>query len=91
MRGAVTGHAVALIALTVGAVALPNVARAQTPVVTIQATDASASEVGPATGTFTLTRTGSTASALGVSYTIGGTAVNGGDYTAISAGVTFGA
>src|SRR5262249_44608327 len=59
------------------------------PVITIAATDPSASEVGPATGTFTFTRVGDTTFALSVDYTITGTAVNGADYDAISTQVTF--
>lgn len=61
------------------------------PTVTITATDASASETGPNTGQFTLTRTGSTLSALTVSYTVSGTATNGTDYTSLSGSVTIGA
>ena len=61
-------------------VALPAALRAQTPTVTVVATDANASEVGAATGTFTFTRTGSTASTLVVSFTLDGTATNNSDY-----------
>jgi extracellular elastinolytic metalloproteinase len=52
------------------------------PVVTIAATDPDAGEgvTLPNTGTFTVSRTGSTASALTVNYAISGTATNGGDY-----------
>ena len=59
----------------------------QVPVVTIEATDAAASEVGPDTGTFTFTRTGDTTSALTVSYTRGGTAANGVDYASIGTSI----
>lgn len=52
------------------------------PRVKITAPDASASEPGTDTGRFTITRTGSTASALTVYYTYNGTAVKGSDYTA---------
>ncbi len=41
-----------------------------------------------ATGTFTFTRTGSTAAALTVLYTLGGTATNGADYQALSGAAT---
>ncbi|MEK7948955.1 SdiA-regulated domain-containing protein [Luteolibacter soli] len=41
-----------------------------TPVVSITATDANASETGPDAGTFRITRTGSTISAMNVVYTI---------------------
>jgi hypothetical protein len=50
------------------------------PVVSIAATDPDASEPGSNTGTFTVSRTGSTGSALTVNYAISGTATNGGDY-----------
>ena len=56
--------------------------------VTIVATDPNASEIGPDPGVFTFTRTGPTTFALTVSFAIGGTAVNGGDYQAISGSVT---
>src|ERR1051326_2741595 len=69
------------------AVALPSVATAQLPTVTVTATDPMASEMGPEVGTFTFTRTGSTTAALTVSYAIGGTASNGADYTIIAASI----
>jgi len=49
------------------------------PTVTINATDANASEVGPDPGVFTLTRD-STLGALTVNYSVSGTATNGTDY-----------
>lgn len=52
-----------------------------TPVVSIQATDANANEQGQGTATFRISRTGVTTDALTVSYTVGGTASNGTDYT----------
>jgi hypothetical protein len=61
------------------------------PGVTIEATDASASEAGGDTGTFTVTRTGSTAAALTVSYTVDtatSTATSGSDFTALTGSVT---
>ncbi|MFM6669269.1 MAG: Calx-beta domain-containing protein, partial [Dolichospermum sp.] len=59
-----------------------------TPVVTVVATDADAGE--PANnGQYTLTRTGSTASALTVNIAMSGTATNGTDYGTISNTVTF--
>src|SRR5262245_34570172 len=64
--------------------ALPAIAQAQLPTVTIAAIDAAASEVGPDTGTFRITRTGDTTFGLTVFYTIGGSAANGGDYQGIS-------
>src|SRR6185295_16367299 len=53
------------------------------PVVTVSAADADAAESGD-TGAFTITRTGSTAAALTVNYTLGGTASNGADYQSLS-------
>ncbi|WP_284526043.1 S8 family serine peptidase [Microcystis panniformis] len=59
-----------------------------TPVVTVAATDAVAGE--PANnGQYTLTRTGSTTSALTVNIAMSGTATNGKDYTTIPTTVTF--
>jgi len=55
------------------------------PSVTIVATGTGASEVGPVLGAFTITRTGGTGIGLPVSFTIGGTAVDGSDYQAIAA------
>lgn len=48
--------------------------------VTVAATDASAAEPGTDTGLFTVTRTGSTAAALTVNFSISGTATSGSDY-----------
>src|SRR5262245_49858217 len=76
------------IVLALGAVGMPALARAQLPTVTIAATDAAASEIGPDAGTFTITRTGSTATSLIVFFTIGGTATNNGDYTFIYSSVS---
>lgn len=50
------------------------------PVVTVVATAPDASEVGPKSGTFTVSRTDGTNSQLTVYYSLGGTAVNGIDY-----------
>jgi hypothetical protein len=61
------------------------------PAVTIAAADAAASEAGPNAGTFTLTRTGSTAAALLVNVTVGGSASAGADYAAITSPVTIAA
>jgi hypothetical protein len=58
------------------------------PTVTVAANDANASESGPDTGTFTIGRTGSTASALTVNYSLSGTAANGVDYQFLSGSVT---
>jgi Ca2+-binding RTX toxin-like protein len=65
------------------------------PVITVVATDASAAETlaGATTnpGSYTLTRTGSTVSALTVNVALSGTATNGTDYTTIPTTVTFAA
>jgi hypothetical protein len=59
------------------------------PVVTITASDGTATENNPADrGIFTVSRTGSTVSSLGVSYTIGGSAVSGTDYQSLSGTLT---
>jgi hypothetical protein len=58
------------------------------PAVTIVATGSSAAEDGPVPGVFTITRTGGTGIGLPVSFTIGGTAVNGSDYQTIAMPVT---
>ena len=60
------------------------------PTVTVAATDASAAEDGPSTGTFTFTRTGPTTLPLTVNYTVGGTATSGVDYGSIGTSVTLG-
>jgi PKD repeat protein len=58
------------------------------PVVTVTATDASASETAPNPGKYTLSRTGSTAAAVTVFYTMSGSATKGIDYTNFSGTVT---
>lgn len=52
--------------------------------VSVAATDANAAEQGSDPGTFTITRSGDTSSALTVNYTMGGTATNGTDYSTLS-------
>ena len=55
------------------------------PVVTIAVTDGTATENNAAdTGVFTVSRTGSTAAALTVNYTVSGTATNGTDYQTLT-------
>lgn len=56
--------------------------------ISVTATDADASEAGSGTGTFTITRTGPTTDPLTVNYTVGGTATNGTDYTALTGTAT---
>jgi hypothetical protein len=58
------------------------------PTVTITAWDPTATELGPTTGTFTVTRSGSTADELTVSYAMSGTATNGSDYASLTGNVT---
>jgi hypothetical protein len=57
-------------------------------VVSITATDATASEPGSDTGTFTIRRTGTLDAALTVNFTLGGSAIKGTDYGTISSSVT---
>jgi uncharacterized repeat protein (TIGR01451 family) len=61
------------------------------PAVSIVATSGSASEYGPISGTFTISRTGGTEIGLPVSYGTGGAAVNGTDYVTISGSATIAA
>src|SRR5437879_4205543 len=63
----------------------------ENPTVVVAATDANASEQGLDTGTFTISRTGDTTSALTVKYTLGGTAQNGVDYQSLSGVMTMAA
>jgi len=53
------------------------------PVVSVAAPDPDASEVGPDTGTFRITRSTVSANPLQVGFTTGGTASSGSDYTAL--------
>lgn len=59
--------------------------------VTITATDGTASESGANPGVFTLTRTGDTTEPLQVEYVIGGTAQHGTDYQSLTGSVVFAA
>ena len=61
------------------------------PEVSIVANDANAAEPGTDNGLFTISRTGSTASALTVTVSISGTATNGTDYSTIANSVTIAA
>lgn len=65
-----------------GSLALPAL-------INIAATDAFASETGQNSGTFTITRRGSTNDLLVVSLQIGGSAINGVDYSTLPSTVTF--
>ena len=87
--GAPAGDYAATVSVLYGAdiFALNNTASASfavlSPAVNITATDSDASEYGPATGQFTISRTGLTDTDLPVAYTIGGSAVNGVSYQTI--------
>jgi len=63
-------------------------AAAPKPTVTITANDSTATEAGPTIGQFTVTRMGSTASALTVYFAVSGTATSGSDYSSIGTSVT---
>jgi subtilisin len=58
--------------------------KAALPAVTIAASDAAASEAGATSGSFTITRSGSTDAPLTVGYFLGGTATAGTDYASLS-------
>jgi hypothetical protein len=67
-----------------------NVIDNVTPVITVAPTDPTATEAGSTTGTYTLTRTGDLSLALfNVNFTMGGTAINGGDYSLSAGAVSF--
>src|SRR5262249_973843 len=59
-----------------------------TSIVTISASDPNAAEAGPQAGALTVTRSGSTTAPLLVSYTVGGSATAGSDYTALAGMLT---
>jgi PKD repeat protein len=63
-----------------------NNAPPPSPTVTVVASQTLASLLTP--GTFTITRSGDTGSALTVKYSLGGSAQNGADYQALSGSVT---
>jgi hypothetical protein len=67
--------------LTAGTDPKRNNSSQQRPVITIAATDPTATEGGGDTARFTATRTGATPDALTVYYTLGGKATYGSDYT----------
>lgn len=58
------------------------------PMVTIVASDPNAAEAGLDSGVFSISRTGGTATALTVRYTMGGSATNGTDYALLDGSVT---
>lgn len=59
-------------------------ARPEMPSLSLTMLDATAAESGADTGSFRVTRTGSTTAPLTVSYAVGGNAVNGVDYNVLS-------
>jgi uncharacterized repeat protein (TIGR01451 family) len=77
-------------AVGTSATAMVTIVDAPTPAVSVAATTPSASEVGPVNGVFTFMRGpgGNPAAAMTVSYSVGGTATNGGDYNLIGGSVT---
>ncbi len=66
-----------------------NITDDDSPVVTVTALDASASEAGTDPGVFLITRTGSTAAALTVYYGFTGSALHGTDYASLPGQITF--
>src|ERR1019366_2544192 len=74
-----TGTTAYVIADAVQFVSTTNV-----PTVNLWATDARPARSGPHSGSVTVSRAGSTNSALTVYFSIGGTAVNGSDYHALA-------
>jgi N-acetylneuraminic acid mutarotase len=58
------------------------------PIVTVSASDASASETSGNAGTFTVSRTGPTDEPVVVNLTVGGSAANGTDYVVLGTSVT---
>jgi len=66
-------------------------AKALSPSVSIAATQPAASENGPVSGQFTLTRSGSMSATMTVNLTISGSAINGSSYQQIVSPVTFAA
>jgi hypothetical protein len=75
-------------AYTIGAPSSATVFVVSDESVTISAIDSKATESGPTTGAFRVTRTGSTGSSLTVFYTVEGTATAGSDYIALPGSVT---
>ena len=73
----------------IGAFSFPScTSAAGLPTVTVNATTSTANEAGPTSGRFTFSRTGNTASALTVRYTVDGLAAADVDYVALPDSVT---
>ncbi|MSQ24531.1 MAG: hypothetical protein EXR58_08330 [Chloroflexi bacterium] len=88
MRHRFSRLAAVLTLLAMGLSPTARVVAADTlPVVSIRASDRTASEPGTNPGAFTVTRTGDTRTSLTVGYTVSGTATTGVDYTALSGSV----
>ena len=77
--------------LTANAVHTFTITDDDTAVISLAATDATASEPGVDGGMFTFTRTGNTANALTVNFTVSGSASAGTDYTSLGTNVSFAA
>ncbi|MEK7412903.1 MAG: Calx-beta domain-containing protein, partial [Planctomycetota bacterium] len=81
----VAGYAMGAVAATV------TILDDESPVFTVVAKDASASETGTDTGQFQINRLGNKAPVLTANYTISGTATSGTDFTALSGTLAFAA
>jgi len=73
------------------ATATVTITDTDSPLVSVVAFDSTASETGPDLGMFRFSRTGSTAAALTVTFTVTGTATNATDYQVVPLSVTFAA
>ena len=85
--GARTANLVLTSSATNSPVGVPLSGTGTLPTVSVDATDATAAEALLNPGTFTITRTGSTAAPLTVTYAMSGTATSGTDYTTPSGSV----
>ena len=79
---------VTTVVLSAKPILLENQASSQPPTVTCAATVALASKARSINGQVTIRRTGSTTTALPITYAVGGTAAAGADYTALPGSVT---
>jgi len=84
-----TGYIIGTTTAVTGTITNDDVATV--PNITLAVAPASVIENGTPNLVYTFTRTGATTSALTVTYSIGGTATNGTDYTTIGSSVTFAA
>jgi hypothetical protein len=73
------------------ATATVTITDTDSPLVSVSAFDSTASETGPDMGIFRFSRTGSTAAALTVTFTVAGTATGPADYQTLPVSVTFAA